>query len=63
MGHSITLALGAVDWVHVPSGLVESGIALAVDPTLTPTTAALRRVIATYEPDESVSVIAAHMHR
>jgi HupE / UreJ protein len=30
IGHSITLALGALDWVHLPTRLVESGIALSV---------------------------------
>jgi hypothetical protein len=30
VGHSITLALGAVGWVHLPTRLVESGIALSV---------------------------------
>jgi hypothetical protein len=30
IGHSITLALGALGWVHLPSRLVESGIALSV---------------------------------
>ena len=30
VGHSITLALGALGWVHLPSRLVEAGIALSV---------------------------------
>jgi hypothetical protein len=30
VGHSITLALGALGWVHLPTRLVESGIALSV---------------------------------
>jgi hypothetical protein len=30
VGHSITLALGAVGWVHLPARLIESGIALSV---------------------------------
>ena len=30
VGHSITLALGALGWVHLPARLVESGIALSV---------------------------------
>ncbi|WP_083418563.1 HupE/UreJ family protein [Pseudofrankia sp. BMG5.36] len=30
VGHSITLALGAMGWVHLPTRLVESGIALSV---------------------------------
>jgi HupE / UreJ protein len=30
IGHSITLALGALGWVHLPARLVESGIALSV---------------------------------
>jgi HupE / UreJ protein len=30
VGHSITLALGALGWIHLPSRLVESGIALSV---------------------------------
>ena len=29
-GHSITLALGALGWIHLPTRLVESGIALSV---------------------------------
>ncbi|MFY0405413.1 HupE/UreJ family protein [Solicola sp. PLA-1-18] len=30
IGHSITLALGALGWVHLPSRFVEAGIALSV---------------------------------
>jgi HupE / UreJ protein len=30
VGHSITLVLGALGWVHLPTRLVESGIALSV---------------------------------
>ncbi|SQD93966.1 conserved membrane hypothetical protein [Parafrankia sp. Ea1.12] len=30
VGHSITLALGAMGWIHLPTRLVESGIALSV---------------------------------
>jgi HupE / UreJ protein len=30
VGHSITLALGALGWVHLPTRVVESGIALSV---------------------------------
>jgi hypothetical protein len=30
IGHSLTLALGALGWVHLPTRLVESGIALSV---------------------------------
>ena len=30
VGHSVTLALGALGWVHLPERLVESGIALSV---------------------------------
>jgi hypothetical protein len=30
VGHSVTLALGALGWVHLPTRLIESGIALSV---------------------------------